>query len=85
MASELNVELDEFRRFVSDRLSANQSLTLEEALDLWREENVSPDEFEENVAALQDALDDVDRGVPGIPIAELDRRFRERHSLPPRP
>ena len=84
MANDLNVELDEFRRFVSDRLGESQSLTLEEALDLWREENLSPEEFEENVAALQEALDDVDRGVPGVPIDELDRRFRERHSLPPR-
>jgi hypothetical protein len=85
MANELNVELDEFSRFVSDRLSEDQSLTLEEALDLWREANASPADFEENVAALREALDEIDKGARGIPIDEFDRRFRERHSLPPRP
>lgn len=84
MPNELRTELEDFTRFVSDRLAMDQSLSLEEALDLWRAENVSADEFDENVTALREALAELDSGNKGIPLDEFDRRFRERNSLSPR-
>ena len=84
MSHELQTELAEFNRFVADRLADRQSLSLEEAMDLWHDEHAPGVATDDDVAAVREALEEMDRGVPGIPLDEFDRRFRERHALPPR-
>lgn len=84
MSPELQFELAEFNRFVTDRLADRPPLSLEEAMDLWRDEQSLSEPSDDDVAAVREALEEMDRGVPGIPLDEFDRRFRERHGLPPR-
>jgi len=83
MSTDLRAELESFHRFVGQRLSEGKIVSPEEALELWLDENPVDDDFKESVAAIQEALDEMDAGVPGIPLEEFDRRFRERHNLPP--
>lgn len=48
----------------------------EELLDQWRRDR---HERQESVAAIREALDELDRGVPGIPLDEAAQRIREKH------
>lgn len=78
-------ELRAFHRFLSDRLDAGGTdLSPEEALDEWRRLHPPALAFDEDVAAIQEALDDVARGDRGVPLDEFDRAFRQRHNLPSR-
>ena len=83
MSTEAIKELREFHRFLTDKLGAGGAdLSPEEALDEWRQLH-PPSEFsEEDVAAIQEALDDVSKGDRGIPLEEFDRAFRQRHNIP---
>ena len=83
--SQLLNELQEFHRFLSEKLRGPATdISPEQALDEWR--RAHPDtSFEEDVAAIQEALDDVDNGDRGIPFEQFDREFRARHQLPARP
>ncbi|MBI4606151.1 MAG: hypothetical protein HY721_29645 [Planctomycetes bacterium] len=84
MPSKLQAELIRFHRFISDRLGQGAGdLSPEEALDLWRAENPSPDEHAEAVAALREAIADMKAGDSGQPLEEFDREFRERRGLGP--
>jgi hypothetical protein len=79
-------ELASFHEFISQRLKAgDHKLSPEEAVERWRSEHPLPEEFEDTVAALQEAFDEIDAGVPGIPAEQFFREFRERHGLPPQP
>src|SRR5215472_1925914 len=76
-------ELREFHRFLTDKLSADGiNLSPEEALDEWRRAHPQSQAFDEDVAAIREALDDMAAGDPGIPFDEFDRDFRKRHDLP---
>ena len=39
--------------------------------------------FSRHTAALSEALADMEAGDHGIPLEEFDRKFRQRHSIPP--
>ncbi len=39
--------------------------------------------FSRHTAALSEALTDMEAGDHGIPLEEFDRKFRQRHSIPP--
>jgi hypothetical protein len=43
--------------------------------------NTQPDSTEEEVAAIDEAIRDMENGDTGIPFEEFDRDFRERHGL----
>jgi hypothetical protein len=75
-------ELAAFQHFIRQRLEAGGSLSPEEALDLWRIENPLPAEQAETVAALREALAQLDAGDLGTPLDEFDRAFRREHGLP---
>lgn len=84
--SHLLNELQEFHRFLSEKLRGlSTDMSPEQALDEWR--RVHPDDasFEEDVAAIQEALDDVAKGERGIPFEQFDREFRARYQIPDRP
>ncbi len=83
MPTEMIEELREFHRFLSDKLSADEiNLSPEEALDEWRRLHPQTQAFDEEVAAIREALDDMVNGDHGIPFDQFDRDFRKRHNLP---
>ena len=83
MPGEMVEELREFHRFLTDKLSTNGiDLSPEEALDEWRRAHPQSREFDEEVAAIREALDDIAKGDRGISFDEFDRDFRKRHNLP---
>ena len=74
-------DLQEFHDFVGERLKLGESkMSPEEALDKWREQH--PDEItEDDLEAIKEALDDVDRGDNGVPFEEFIREFRAQQNL----
>lgn len=79
-------ELREFYTFLGDRLNnGGAGLSPEEALDEWRDIHPEPFDDEDDVAAIQAAIDDLDRGEKGMPLEEFDRQMREKFNLPDHP
>jgi hypothetical protein len=77
-------ELVNFHEFLSQKLRSSAArLSPEEVLDLWRAEHPVADDYASDAAALQEALADMEAGDRGIPLEEFDRKFRQRHSIPP--
>ena len=86
MKSEPANELREFYRFVGEKLkNGGAELLPEEALNEWRDLHPDPLDFEDDVAAIQASLDDLDNGVKGMPFEEFDREIRREFNLPPPP
>lgn len=86
MAGGVESELGGFHRFIGEKLTnAGTGLSPEEALELWRAEHPSPDEFAESVAAIREALADMEAGDSGTPFEEFDRQFRQKHGIAPQP
>jgi hypothetical protein len=83
MSLDPNAELAQFQQFLVDHLQKGESLSPEEALDLWRLRHPNPDDFDDCVRALREALAELDAGERGVPLDEFDREFRRRHGLPP--
>ena len=83
MAPKTIEELREFHRFLTDKLT-NDGLDLspEEALDEWRRIHPQPQALDEDVAAIQEAVDDMAKGDQGILFDQFDGDFRSRHNLP---
>jgi hypothetical protein len=77
-------DLRDFHRFVGEKVSdGGSALSPEEVLDEWRTLHPAPEALEEDCAAIQEAIDDMDHGDTGISFAEFDRDFRARRNLPP--
>jgi hypothetical protein len=88
MNQPLSSELRSFHAFLTDKLNnGSADLLPEEVLEQWRELHPEPFDDEDDVAAIQAALDDVARGDKGMPFDEFDREFRKQHKIPgpPRP
>ncbi len=84
MATGTQDELSNFHAFLSRKLASGATqLSPEEALDLWRVEHPDADDYSGNVAALREALADMEAGDQGLPLDQFDRKFRQRHSIPP--
>ena len=83
MKTPLTDELREFHGFLGEKLKNGRAdVSPEEALEEWRQGNPDSQTFEDDVAAIQEALDDLDKGDRGIPLEEFDREFRKQHHLP---
>ena len=81
MPTEMIPELREFHRFLGEKLAvAETKLSPEEALDEWRNLHPPTSGFDEDVAAIQEALDDLANGDRGIPFDQFDREFWGRRS-----
>jgi hypothetical protein len=79
MSAVVWTELQEFALFIQATLDAGEtSLTPEEVLDSWRLEHPTEEQFEENVRAIQLALDEMNEGERGIEAAEYIKLLRER-------
>jgi len=82
MTVNLNGELQQFNRFVSEKIGTGQGdLSPEEALDLWRAENPPEDERTATIRAVEEALEELRAGDTGASIEEFDTDFRQRHGL----
>jgi hypothetical protein len=76
-------ELRDFHRFLTNKLNADSAnVSPEEALDEWRRLNPQQQVLDEDLAAIQEALDEVARGNRGTPFDEFIEDFRKRHNLP---
>jgi hypothetical protein len=81
----VSADLSGFHAFIGEHLKeGNVGLSPEEALNIWRTDHPLPEDFEETVEALREALDDLKAGDLGRPFEEFDAEFRARHNLPPR-
>lgn len=75
-------ELTEFHRFATEQLGNGSSdLSLEELLDLWRAANPTEQELRESVAAVQQAIRDMEQGDTGRPAEEHIRELRAKYRL----
>jgi hypothetical protein len=83
MSSDVDCELARFHHFVAHELEQGHvEFSPEEILDLWRERHPASDEFEDTVADLHEALEDMENGDKGVAFEQFDREFRARHKLP---
>jgi hypothetical protein len=79
MTQSLSDELQEFHRFVAEKLAKGErNLSPEAAVDQWRELHPTPESLDEDVAAVREALADMADGDTGIPFDEFAREFRAR-------
>ena len=76
-------ELREFHRFLTDKLSnGGAQLSPEEVLAEWRQDHPEPEVDEEEVAAIQEAIDDMVAGDRGRPFDEVMAELRAKYGLP---
>ena len=76
-------QIDSFYRFATDRLTDGGSeKSIDELYDQWRYENLGPEELDENVAAVQAAIDDMNSGDTGRDAGEVERELRVELKLP---
>ena len=75
-------QVESFYRFAIAQIQASNSpKTVDELYDQWRFENQTSEEFEENVAAIQASIDDLNRGNAGLDFDEVIAEVRSRHNL----
>ena len=72
MSTDLKSELVGFHRFITDQLeNGAATMSPEEALDTWRAQNPAPTDYVENVAAVREALADMEAGDTGVTTSAL--------------
>lgn len=82
MSIDVNSELADFHRFVGERLrDGGTKLSPEEALDLWRAANPEPNDYADSVAALREAVSDMQAGDTDISFEEFEQEFLRRRKL----
>jgi hypothetical protein len=82
MSADVNTELSEFHQFVGAILNGDAPrLSPEEALDAWRLEHPSAEQYEEDLEAVRRALADMDAGDTGRPVEVFLEEFRKRHNI----
>jgi len=60
-----------FGQFVAELIESGKRISPEDALMRWQMRNLSPEEFDEEVAAIREALDDMGAGDKGRPVEEV--------------
>jgi hypothetical protein len=70
-------EAESFQIFLSREIAnGGRHKSPEELVDDWRRQQR---ELHESVAGVQEALDEIDRGVPGRPLREIAHEIRAKH------
>jgi hypothetical protein len=83
MSAPQTSDLREFHRFLTDKLSnGGGQLSPEEVLDEWRQDHPEPEIDEDEIAAIQEALDDMANGDRGRPFDEVAAELRLKYRLP---
>jgi len=78
-------ELRDFHRFVGEKVNnVGAALSPEEVLDEWRMLHPDLGAAEEDIAAIQEAIDDMENGDAGIAFDDFDRDFRASRNLSPK-
>jgi hypothetical protein len=76
-------ELAAFQAFLTEKLQkGGPRPSPEEAVDEWRELHPEPEIDEEEVAAIQEAIDDMNAGDRGRPVEEVIAEIRAELGLP---
>jgi hypothetical protein len=76
-------ELPDFHRFVGEKVAMGENWpTPEEVVEQWRLNHSAMPLLNEDLAALQEAIDDLENGDAGLEFEKFDRDFRARHNLP---
>jgi hypothetical protein len=79
-------DLGDFYRFVAEKVNnGGTALSPEEVLDEWRTLHPDAQAVQEDIAAIQEAIDDMANGDQGVGFEEFDRDFRARRKLPRKP
>jgi hypothetical protein len=73
-------ELIRFVEFASGLIAAGRTdLSVEEAVELWHGPSPCPDDPESTIAAVREAIADMEAGEEGMPAEEFIQQYRERH------
>jgi hypothetical protein len=76
-------ELKDFHRFLNEKIQqGSDDLTPSDALEEWA--LAQPDvecEVIDTVAAIREAIEEMDSGAPGIPLDAFVRKFEAKHGL----
>ena len=76
-------QVESFYRFATERLeNGGADLSMDEIYDEWRIKNPTPEEYEENVAAIQVAIDNLNKGAKCRDAKEISREIREKLNQP---
>ena len=79
MSTHVTAELAEFCQFLGQQVALGVAISPEDALRLWRSNHPHPGAEDDTVAALREALVELDAGERGREFAEFDRELRTRH------
>ena len=75
-------DLCEFHRFVGEKIhNGETTLTPEQVLDEWRVLQPAAITDQDDLEAIQEAIDSIKNGDVGVPFEEFDRDFRTHHNL----
>ena len=81
MSAQQTNELRDFHRYLTEKLANGGAPSSPEAvLEEWREDH--PEIDEDEVAAIQEALDDMKNGDHGRPFDEVMAGLRAKYGLP---
>jgi hypothetical protein len=79
MAAQSYDDLNQFHQFLGEKLRAGQrSLLPEDVLDEWRGLHPFPKAIDEDIAAIDEAMEDIKNGDCGMSFEEFDRELRSR-------
>jgi hypothetical protein len=74
-------ELVQFLKFFQELVAEGRTdLSIEQALELWREPCQCPDDPDSTLAALREGIADMEAGEQGIPIEKFNRELGEQRS-----
>jgi hypothetical protein len=73
-----------FHHFLGEQLHVGgEEKSPEELLALWRAEHPTPEQLQESVAALREAIADMEAGDAGRPASEVIGELLQKYNLPP--
>lgn len=82
MATDQPSELAQFHQFIGEQLNKQADLSPDEALVLWHETHLDDDPDDDSlIADVEEAIEEMKSGVPGIPADEFFKKFRESRGL----
>lgn len=85
MSIDSNAELRSFGEYIAKIVeNGDESISPEDAVVRWRMQNLSPEEFDEEVAAIREALDDMEAGDKGVPWEQVLKEINAEFGLKPR-
>lgn len=82
MSQQTASDLQGFHQFLGEKLrNGGAQLSPEEALDEWRQGHPDPEALDEETAAIQEAIDDMENGDQGRDFDEVIAEIRKKYGL----